>query len=275
MDVGKQEPKTIESTNIVDALVPFAINFFEKLSEVALAVTPHFLSLAETFSNIDWEKVRQFGEALPDRAKLTMHRCAENGWFFSWHMGYSDLLQMLYEIEKLDDSEINDYFIKFYKENFPFLTSGINDAFPLRKNALNSAFRALEQSTEDGYYLSIPIFLSQADGILAEITSSPSPLQRGAEGAKKWAETISNDIEKASIHPIFHIDTYDLLKDGKQRRKVEQAGSTFTALNRHQILHGEVWDYGTEVKAFQAFSFLCFVTLQLSTVSARTNPVPQ
>ncbi|SDI36424.1 hypothetical protein SAMN05216588_115107 [Pseudomonas flavescens] len=271
MDHNSVETDVIETSPDVEPLIPFTVEFLDNLTKVAAIATPFIERFAETLSKIDWKKVHRASELLPSRAQATMQRCAEKGWFFSWHMSLANLVKLLSELEQLEDEDIDSYFVEFHRNNFDFLTKSIISATPNREAVLNAAFSALQRANAEDYYLSIPVLLAQADGILAEITKSNSPLQRNAEGAKKWANTITGEISKASIYPIFHIDKYDLLIGGKQREEFEKSGSTFTALNRHQILHGEVWNYGTEVNAFKAFSFLCFVTLQLHSVADKSN----
>jgi len=59
----------------------------------------------------------------------------------------------------------------------------------------------------------------------------------------------------------------DFMKSESARRIAAQTtGGTFTALNRHQVMHGESWDYGSEINSLKAFSFLAFVGTHLVAV---------
>lgn len=62
----------------------------------------------------------------------------------------------------------------------------------------------------------------------------------------------------------------DFMKSTVKRQiAVQQSGRSFTALNRHQVMHDESSDYGTEINSLKAFSLLVFVGLHLPTVLAR------
>ncbi|MNN81905.1 hypothetical protein D3C81_1987790 [compost metagenome] len=42
-------------------------------------------------------------------------------------------------------------------------------------------------------------------------------------------------------------------------------------MNRHQVMHGEVSDYGTEINSVKAFSFLLFVALHVPEILAEAK----
>ena len=64
----------------------------------------------------------------------------------------------------------------------------------------------------------------------------------------------------------------DILKNKQARdSKVKQTGKVFDALNRHQVMHGEVSDYGTEINSVKAFSFLLFVALHVPGILAEAE----
>jgi hypothetical protein len=49
----------------------------------------------------------------------------------------------------------------------------------------------------------------------------------------------------------------------------QATGKSFTALNRHQVMHGERSEYGTEINSLKAFLFLVFAGLHIPVVLAR------
>jgi hypothetical protein len=61
------------------------------------------------------------------------------------------------------------------------------------------------------------------------------------------------------------------MKNAAARQLAEEAsGEAFTALNRHQVMHGESWNYGTEVNSLKAFSFLVHIGSHLPVVLERS-----
>ncbi|MDE0134111.1 MAG: hypothetical protein OXM54_04655 [Acidimicrobiaceae bacterium] len=64
----------------------------------------------------------------------------------------------------------------------------------------------------------------------------------------------------------------DGLKNPKWKLKLsqKQRPAGFTDLNRHQVLHGEVTDYGTEENSLKAISLLHFSNVILPSPEERT-----
>ncbi|MOA18770.1 hypothetical protein D3C78_1391090 [compost metagenome] len=133
--------------------------------------------------------------------------------------------------------------------------------------------KAHREFGEGAYTLSIPVFLAQADGIFSEITSIKSPMgkDRGKEltrGGEQVKAAIGDDTDANQLlFPILQLHEFDILKSQKDRdAKCTASGKTFDALNRHQVMHGEVSDYGTELNSLKAFSLLVFVALHVPEV---------
>jgi hypothetical protein len=112
--------------------------------------------------------------------------------------------------------------------------------------------------------LSVPVFIAQADGLASEITGK-SPLEAAGKAFRVQYE---NDQELLDLlDPFFDLHTSEFMMSAKARQEGERAsGHAFTALNRHQGLHGERSDYGTELNSLKAFSFLVFAGLHMPAV---------
>jgi hypothetical protein len=77
------------------------------------------------------------------------------------------------------------------------------------------------------------------------------------------------------LHPILMLHETDFMKSAEARQLAAQAsGESFTALNRHQVMHGESSDYGTEINSLKAFSFLVCVGAHLPAVLDRMAEPP-
>ena len=111
---------------------------------------------------------------------------------------------------------------------------------------LRDAFNA---HREGKYNLSVPVFLTQADGMWGEKFSTNLFSHNGRKTA------VSDDILQVkyglfkSIFSLF-LTPLPLWKSESERE------SSFNELNRHQVLHGEVVDYGTEQNSLKVISFL-------------------
>jgi len=124
----------------------------------------------------------------------------------------------------------------------------------------------------EGYLLSIPVFIAQADGLLTEITEVKSGMMRDRSGkelqaSKALREKLAGSEALGFLHPILNLHESDFMKSAEARQIAAQAaGESFTALNRHQVMHGESSDYGTEINSLKAFSFLVCVGSHLPAV---------
>jgi hypothetical protein len=90
------------------------------------------------------------------------------------------------------------------------------------------------------------------------------------QASKALREKLVGDPESLDLaHPILMLHESDFMKSAEARQTAAQAsGEFFTALNRHQVMHGESSDYGTEINSLKAFSFLVFVGAHLPVVLA-------
>jgi hypothetical protein len=132
---------------------------------------------------------------------------------------------------------------------------------------IKAAVNAHRTLGSDGYFLSIPVFIAQADGLLTEIAKVESALQKERSGqrelqaSKALREQLGADQESLDlIDPLLKLHELDFMKSSRARRVAAQTtGEAFTALNRHQVMHGESCDYGTEINSLKAFSLLASV----------------
>ncbi len=158
----------------------------------------------------------------------------------------------------------------YYNDYWDYYSELLAEKYPARKTAIHSAIDAHRSFAPAGYSLSIPVFLAQTDGIFSEVTGISSAMDkvRGQNAIKgsQWLSTQIAADEKAigSLLPVLELHELDILKSQRAREaKVQETGKVFNALNRHQVIHGEVSDYGTEINSMKAFSFLLFGALHL------------
>ncbi len=97
---------------------------------------------------------------------------------------------------------------------------------------------------------------------------------KGMKGLETIIPKIDGDVGAGDLlSPLFNLHDSNLLKNERIRsREFERTGVIFNALNRHQVLHGEVSNYGTELNSLKAFSLLAFVGLHLPAILASVKP---
>jgi hypothetical protein len=121
--------------------------------------------------------------------------------------------------------------------------------FPNRKEPIMAAFRG--HKTEE-YFLSIPVFLSQSEGIAKEL-SSYSPFNK-----KDKKPAISRYLEKNAAKDLNYLLLSPLHKESLINTS-NILNSKSNSFNRHEIMHGTCNNYGTLINSFKAISFLYYI----------------
>jgi hypothetical protein len=126
--------------------------------------------------------------------------------------------------------------------------------FPNRADILGDAFEAHRQ---EKYNLSVPLLLMQADGVWWDRLSR----NVFSGGFTNAVDDLVGKVPDSTIRELVRALSYKqlpLVMTSKNR------DIGFSELNRHQIIHGEVTDYGTEENSLKAVSFLNFCAFVLS-----------
>ncbi len=208
-------------------------------------------------SNEFAEQLRRLNEEIPEG----LQRLGEEGWFLDPEMP-AFLLQ---EAERLFDEhpdEIAEGLSNFFRTRLDVIEEALIDSYPHRGHLFQQAFEA---HREGKYGLSIPVFLTQADGIFWDQTSGKQNLfiRQRERACREYASQISNSYVGAYWHPLSI--TLPLWMTSKER------GDSFDGLNRHQVLHGESVDYGTEPNSLKAISLLSYLRWIFSKIDKRAS----
>jgi len=241
--------------------------FGKWVSEVSAQLAP----VIKWVASVDWKHVQERIEGFPEASSQAMKVASREGWFFNWQGGYQDVMELTESIRDASSAaEIDTILMEYYSDYWDYYAELLAEKYPARKTAIQAAIDAHRSFAPAGYSLSIPVFLAQADGIFSEIVGIPLAMgkERGrsvSRGSQWLSEQIGGD-EKAmgSLLPALELHELDILKNpGAREAKARETGKVFDALNRHQVMHGEVSDYGTEINSVKAFSFLLFVALHV------------
>ena len=212
------------------------------------------------------ELFRRLTEEIPERDRKALQRLGEEGWFFDPEMPPS----LLQKIERLFDEhpdEIAERLSDFFRTRLDVIEEALIDLYPHRGHLFQQAFQA---HREGKYGLSIPVFLTQADGVFWDQTSEKQNLfmsSRQRERAyNEYVSQISNSHIVIYLHPLSI-----LLPLWMNRNERAERGDPCVGLNRHQVLHGESVDYGTEQNSLKAISLLSYLHWILSEIDKRAS----
>lgn len=208
-------------------------------------------------------------EELPMASSRVMDAAAKCDWFIGWTGTLGGVIRLTRKLEKLDSQAIDECLTGLFRDNFSVIAEELIERYPHRAEAIEPAVSAHLRG--DAYALSVPVFLAQADGLLSELLKKESALSKvrnkpdliKGETVAAYLLRTRNLPERDTLllGSILNIHNLDILLGSNDRNNKK---TPFTALNRHQILHGEISDYGTEQNSLKAFSFLHYVGLHVS-----------
>ena len=225
-----------------------------RFSEVNEEVAKWFAEQQSHFA----EQFRRLADEIPERDRKALQRLGEEGWFLDPEMP-APLLQ---EMELLFDEhsdEMTEWLSNFFRTRLDVIERALIDSYPHRGHLFQQAFEA---HREGKYGLSIPVFLTQADGIFWEQAPERQNLfiSRQRKGAcREYVSQISNSYIAIYLHPLS-----TLLPLWMNQNERTERGDSCIGLNRHQVLHGESLDYGTEQNSLKAISLLSYLRWILS-----------
>lgn len=214
--------------------------------------------------NTDWKAVKKRIDSLPTRSREATGIASAQGWFFNWQRSFKETWHLIESLNNAKDADAVDEILKaHYTQNIDWYTNLVIGLYPERKEVIEAAITAHKSYAPQGYYLSVPVFLAQADGILSEISgvSMPMSTRDGSTKGGSWVSSQIGDNKSAKqlLDQMLNLHTMDILKSQKQREEDTRSGKVFNALNRHQVMHGEVSNYGTELNSLKALSLLIFI----------------
>jgi hypothetical protein len=188
---------------------------------------------------------KDFSKKLSD-AIITL---SKDGWFINYEMSPAQIYKASDLLIENKIFSLNTYIGNIIKKDLPVSEEILIARHSDRKEALMAAFRAHSMSE---YYLSIPVFLAQTDGISNEICNIH--IFKKPNRLKKWVPKNS----KEQIHKIMCSALLELEKGefhGQYKRK-----NFTTGISRHSILHGDNNSYGNEINSLKAISLLRYVS---------------
>ncbi|SNR60261.1 hypothetical protein SAMN06265371_106184 [Lutibacter agarilyticus] len=173
------------------------------------------------------------------------------GWFLDLdcEMKYSFELNDLIENDKYDEAEKS--LVNYYSNNLTEIFEVLSKRHPIRKEILSQ----IEKSyNEELFYLTIPVVLSQIDGICNDITTKKFFIKN-----KEYLPEVYPIIEKmhSSMTDIFLAPIKNSSPLNVWEKKI---GDFPLKLNRHEILHGVDINYGNKINSLKCISLLKYIS---------------
>lgn len=171
---------------------------------------------------------------------------------YGWYVSYDVDVYRLFDAQRFLNAgkvkEMDELMYNLQEKRVPMIIDNFNKRFPHRALIINEAYKAYQNQM---YYVCIPTFLSQIDGICEDMTNKKFFLNKRKTNlpeVSEWAEGLS-DTRKYLIAVL-------LTKGAFQLHRSELNKINFT---RHSVLHGESLDYGSKINALRIISLLGFL----------------
>ena len=178
-----------------------------------------------------------------------------HGWFLDPGLSFREIVQLA-EAFSADPEQAHEALRARFRDRVDDIEVEVSSAFPNRSEILQDAF----QAHRDGQYnLSVPVFLTQADGFFHDRLTKSLFLRRDRDDVARHIEEVADRLSR-SLSQALSYDRWPLVEPWGQR---QQHPDGFTELNRHAVLHGAVTDYGTEENSLKAISLLNFCAFVL------------
>lgn len=189
-------------------------------------------------------------EALHEEIRLITSELARRGWYPSNEMNLPFAYAVKEAFNTKNGENVDELMSKFVRSRIEALRSLFVEKFQSRSPAISSAINA---HFAGQYFLSVPVFLIQAEGIcVEEFTVKLYSTDKGYPVLAKALEQLGfDDFTAALLYPLMK--PMGISQSEKYRKHYPDC------LNRHEILHGIDSSYGTEINSLKALSLLEYV----------------
>lgn len=200
--------------------------------------------------------VRNFHE-LPPRVRAALLTLGESGWYLSGEMGFSSLWTLESLLRDGKVAEVDRMLSKYFESQTSTIETQICELFPHRANIIHAAFKA---HLRGEFELSVPVFLTQVDGVCSDTTGKAFFMRRDKRPeVASHVDGLPTPYEAAWLSPLASVLPINASKDERKSRMKAQGTSSWFELNRHMVLHGESVDYGTLTNSLKTISLLDYV----------------
>ena len=186
---------------------------------------------------------------------------ARNGWFPDLELPvgqiklWADDLGSDPERARKANQELCDRF----RDRLDSIENELRSEFPNRSEILGDAFQAHRQGQ---YNLSVVVFLTQVDGLFYDRYLKNLFSRKDRDYVAEIMGRKPDELDRSLSRALLY-DGLPLLVSWSQR---QQQPDGLSELNRHQVLHGEVTNYGTEKNSLKTISLLNYCAFVLPDV---------
>jgi hypothetical protein len=229
----------------------------QRMSEMVRSLMRPAFEVVDVFRSPEMQDlIKRAQEAfarLPDLTRDTLQTLGMNGWYPDDEMTMGDLVTFAKGFDAGEEEKTTEALCQHFESRREAIINDLVAMAPLRETFLRTA---LEAHRDQKYELSIPLFLSQADGLWQDFTKADRETRlysrrKGQPKTAKWVKTVKrDDLDEALLYPLVAP-----LPISAADGEVVPKG----ALVRHRVLHGTDLDYPSRLNSCRALSHLGYV----------------
>jgi hypothetical protein len=222
---------------------------------------PTFDYVQKLFEDI--ERFRRDNKIIADCYRDTVRKyLAARGWYVGPSLTGRNIVKLAKAIEEGGhDEAIEKAITDHVRSNVGAIEAAVTTHWPHREAVLGDAFEAHKKGR---YTLSIPVLLSQADGMAFDILRAfIFTNHNGAKIADKAKELIDTEAEDHELMCSFVgilLEEHSIRVSTEKRDERRLSGDPVSPLNRHGVMHGIDLDYPTEANSLRVISLLSLLT---------------
>jgi len=221
----------------------------KSLEDIVEAITANLPPLIKR-SEEAFEQVAIAVLSLPDNIKAAIIELSKNSWYVDvLNISIPELSDLYINIMEGKVDAVDEYLVKYCDTNLDKLENRIDQKYQNRKIILKKAILAHKNGD---YELSIPVILSQVDGICLDATGAEFFYKRYK--ISKIVNKMANDDPHLLCYlvPFFETSAINDCEDNMKKYP--------NSINRHEILHGKNTTYANKLNSYKAISLLIYVT---------------
>ena len=182
----------------------------------------------------------------------SVQKLMQHGWFPDLDLT-APQIEQLAEVFDDDPERANEFLCERFRDQLDGIEAKVTTMFPMRSEILREAFHAHRQGH---YHLSVLAFLTQVDGFFHDLWEKSLFIGGDRSNVESRVGEMQNELAREMVRVLLDSDWPLIMARGMRP-------ADFTGLNRHQVLHGEVTDYGTEENSLKAISLLNYCAFVL------------
>lgn len=253
-DIEKIHPGITEAVRKMNESLKIMNAHFKPMIEAMEANLNYARKMIQPSLDIANAFVNELTEKQPHRKKYEdkiARLMADQGWYIDGSMNNTLMGDYVDFTEDGKLKDANNLMMDYFNSRKKTIVQELYERHPSRKTIILKAFKA---HVNGDYEICILAYFTQTDGICHDKFKINFFAKKNDKPAlSEELYELAQDIWLGSIY-------YALVNNTPITMSKFMRQKGWDKLNRHQIMHGEITDYGTEVNSLRALSLLNYVS---------------